>query len=304
MADIKKYDNPSIISIPDLVINYHVTEACNYGCKYCYARWKKASDNEIHRDMKKTIDLFSNLKVFFNHENNENPLSRYLKWENIRLNFAGGEPFFIGKRFYELIEIAKDFGFKISIITNGSLINDEFISSCGPKLSMIGMSIDSGCHHVMTEIGRCNRRFETLDFEYVSRNIKLLKSLNEAIKIKVNTVVNSLNWQENMGNIIDEISPDKWKILQVLPILDDELSISDEQFEFFVKMHEAYKTVIVAENNTDMTDSYIMINPQGMFYQNTNSNGGYIYSSNILKTGIKKAFNEINFNPQRFASRY
>lgn len=32
-----------------LVINYHITEKCNYDCHYCYAKWAKP--NELHRNV-------------------------------------------------------------------------------------------------------------------------------------------------------------------------------------------------------------------------------------------------------------
>jgi len=308
MTGEAKVTNAEIQTVPELVINYHVTEACNYGCNYCYARWKKGNHKELHCDLKKADLLFSSLKDFFSPGNDKNPLSNYLSWKNIRINFAGGEPFLIGRRFHELIDLAERYGFKMSIITNGSLITDEFIETSGSKISMLGLSIDSVNDGVLTQIGRCNKRNETLDLQNLSRQVELLRDGNPDVKIKVNTVVNALNAHENMGAMIDLISPDKWKALQVLPVLCDDLAVSDALFNQYVDRHQHYDGILVQEDNTAMTDSYIMINPEGRFYQNTGSIGDanqhYSYSNPILAVGAGVAFNEINFNAKRFAERY
>lgn len=31
----------------DLVINWHITEACNYQCFYCFAKWQKDDQREL-----------------------------------------------------------------------------------------------------------------------------------------------------------------------------------------------------------------------------------------------------------------
>lgn len=302
------FTHTEIQTVPELVINYHVTEACNYGCNYCYARWNKGTQRELHCDLEKVDRLFSSLKDFFSPGNDKNPLSNYLSWKNIRINFAGGEPFLIGRRFHELIDLADRYGFKISIITNGSLITDEFIETSGSKISMLGLSIDSVTDGVLTQIGRCNKRGETLDLYNLSRQVGLLRNVNTGVKIKVNTVVNALNAHEDMGSMINLISPDKWKALQVLPVLCDDLAVSDALFNQYIARHQSYDDILVLEDNTAMTDSYIMINPEGRFYQNTGSIGDaqqqYSYSKPILIVGAGMAFSEINFNAERFAERY
>ena len=42
-----------------------------------------------------------------------------------------------------------------------------------------------------------------------------------------------------------------------------------------------------------MTGSYLMIDPEGMFFSNVN--GKYKYSSPILQVGVDQAFSEIDF---------
>ena len=53
-----------------------------------------------------------------------------------------------------------------------------------------------------------------------------------------------------------------------------------------------------------MTDSYLMIDPIGRFFQNSILGSGYSYSTPIVNTGIEEALNEINFDPEKFHGRY
>ncbi|WHR53209.1 hypothetical protein O8413_20755 [Vibrio furnissii] len=47
----------------ELVINWHLTEVCNYGCKYCFAKWGRP--NELHRYRQKVATLLDNLADYF-----------------------------------------------------------------------------------------------------------------------------------------------------------------------------------------------------------------------------------------------
>jgi len=50
-----------------------------------------------------------------------------------------------------------------------------------------------------------------------------------------------------------------------------------------------------------MLDSYIMIDPQGILYQN-NVNI-YVFSHPILKVGVHNALNEVQYNYTKFLER-
>lgn len=41
---------PTVVS--PIVINWHVTEACNFRCCYCYAKWQQLDSRELIRDPK------------------------------------------------------------------------------------------------------------------------------------------------------------------------------------------------------------------------------------------------------------
>lgn len=82
------------------------------------------------------------------------------------------------------------------------------------------------------------------------------------------------------------------------------LEISDDEFKNFLNKHEFVKDHginMVPEDNELMTGSYVMIDPAGRFFDNTN--GYYVYSQEIINIGVEKALKEIKFNYESFKSR-
>lgn len=60
------------------------------------------------------------------------------------------------------------------------------------------------------------------------------------------------------------------------------------------------------EDNRDMTESYLMVDPLGRFFQNQSAQpgAGYVYSPPIPEVGAATAFRRVAFDAQRFAARY
>jgi radical S-adenosyl methionine domain-containing protein 2 len=287
----------------EIVINWHITEACNYKCKYCYAKWginKKALIHNTHQSMQ----LLEQIYQFFAPSNTNNPLWQTMHWNTIRLNLAGGEPLLYHKQASQIISNAKKLGFSVSTITNGSLLTEELVTQLAPKLSMLGLSIDSSSSITNQKIGRANKRGDVISTTELVRLIQLAKTLNPELDLKVNTVVNAINWQEDLTPLIQLLTPKKWKVLKMLPTLTEDLSVSDAQFQAFVHRHETKVSMMCAEDNTDMSESYIMIDPLGRFYQNATEHKGYNYSSPIMDVGIAEAFSQVLFSSSRFCSRY
>lgn len=40
----------------NLVVNWHITEACNYKCFYCFAKWQKNENKEIIHNNEKSYN--------------------------------------------------------------------------------------------------------------------------------------------------------------------------------------------------------------------------------------------------------
>lgn len=52
----------------ELVVNWHITEACNYHCNYCFAKWDKQK-NELMNDensVSKLMDEIQKLPAILN----------------------------------------------------------------------------------------------------------------------------------------------------------------------------------------------------------------------------------------------
>jgi radical S-adenosyl methionine domain-containing protein 2 len=112
-----------------------------------------------------------------------------------------------------------------------------------------------------------------------------------------------------MTDFLDYAKPERWKVFQVLPIKGendefiDDFKISETQFQEFLFRHQSFveKGILISENNAEMKDSYSMIDPSGRFF--TNKNGYMEYSDPILKVGINKAYQQMDYNFDKFIER-
>lgn len=287
-----------------LVINWHLMEECNYRCKYCYAEWKapKPMLREVYKDQKSSNKLLAEIASFGGEDS------------PVRLTFAGGEPMLDNGICHKMSE-AKRLGIDLSIITNASVNFDRLVSKCATELSWLGISLDAEAANVNKLIQRASRTGKVLDTERLKKGIEVARWHNPDLKVKINTVVNRYNYREDLNAFISGFAPDKWKILRVLPASprSAEEAITDEQFAEFCERHKHLKFAIF-EDNEGMLNSYIMIDPYGRFFFNgpggepdggTNCvTNGYRYSDPIIEVGIHKAFEQVDFERERFDSRY
>lgn len=290
-----------------LVLNWHLTEPCNYSCKYCYAAWvKSGNDQELIRDYERTVLLLNELYQFFRPGNPSHPMAKERTWSSVRLNLAGGEPLLHSAKLPAVIRYARELGFEVSLITNGSHLNDELLGLLAPELTWLGISIDSANAATNRAIGRIDNRGQMLSLQNLATILGGARKANSAMRLKVNTVVNQLNHDEDLSSLIQHFAPEKWKVLRMLPVVSQNLAVSDEQFSQFVDRHQSLSHVLCAEDNQDMRDSYLMIDPHGRFFQNSpiRAGQGYVYSQPIIDVGAQKAFAEIAFNHDRFNARY
>ncbi|WP_435751848.1 viperin family antiviral radical SAM protein [Thauera sp. AutoDN2] len=290
-----------------LVINWHLTEACNFSCKYCYAHWNRpAAAKVIAQNPARSSALLAELWAFLREDNPANPLRKSLSWHGVRLNLAGGEPLLLDEQVTAIVSHARELGFEVSMITNGSRLTSEVLSRLAGLMSWIGVSIDSSDSGLNRAIGRLDRQGRMLDLMGLAASLAEARSDHPSLQIKVNTVVNALNWRDDLSPVIESLVPAKWKVLRVLPVLNNQLEVTDEQFGSFVRRHNRFASILCAEDNTDMRESYLMVDPHGRFFQNDRAltDKGYSYSHPILEVGAAAAFAEMRFNPERFVSRY
>lgn len=226
-------------------VNWHVTMSCNYNCRFCFYKNTKGE----------VIDL----------EKVGNKLRKLRSIGIDKINFTGGEPL-LCKELGSLLKIAKSEGFIVSIVTNGSLLNEINISEMAETVDWIGISVDSADERVEKELGR--------GYGNHVKNVKhVSKLINEyGIKLKINTTVTKSNYNEKLTDLIESLAPERWKVFQFLLLKgqNDEalnLSITTEEFENFKKIngHLILKngTKPIFESNDDMLDSYLIIGPDG-----------------------------------------
>ena len=130
------------------------------------------------------------------------------------------------------------------------------------------------------------------------------------IRLKINTVVTSMTWEEDLTRFIRLAKPERWKVFQVLPVIgqnDDriaEFAVSKPQFESYVERCRIVGVDgihVVPESNELMTASYLMVSPDGCFYDNLD--GKHTYSAPILEVGIANALEEVRICIERFRMR-
>lgn len=289
--------------LAELVVNWHITEACNYRCRYCYAHWDGSGRNLVHNILTST-QMLEDIWQYFDPANVANPLRRHMDWKGVRLNLAGGEPLLYPERVSEIVRVARDIGFQTSLITNGSLLSPAVTRALAPHLSLLGVSMDSANVSTNRLIGRQDRQGNLLMIEQLEESFLEAKQLNPGLPIKLNTVVNSLNCHEELSDTVRRLAPHRWKVLRMLPVVTSELSISDYDFQRFVARHRHLGPMLCVEDNSKMVESYVMIDPLGRFFQNVLGQSIYRYSRPILEVGVEQAFDTVGLDPAKFCARY
>lgn len=280
---------------PGLVVNWHVTEACNYRCAYCYAHWDRPGSDEIIRDPRGTERLLRSIHETFGTGS---------KSARVRLNFAGGEPLLFSKQVLAAMHFAAGLGFDLSLITNGSRLSRPLVSELAPMLKVLGISLDAAGEPANVAIGRADSRGRPSPVAFLPDTIALTRALNPQLKIKINTVVNAVNWDLDLSGMLERLNPAQWKVLRMLPSTTRNLEVTKEQFEHFLRRHARFRPLMRVEDNDAMLESYVMVDPHGRFFQNGQREFGYAYSAPILDAGAKEAFQTITWAAEKFAARY
>ena len=275
-------------------INLHLTLLCNYTCGFCYAGFPGGKQK------------FLNLEVIQEILRQIAKASKPLGCKRRKVTFVGGEPLLF-KGIYDAIAYARSLGLATSLVTNASLLTDDAIRELGPILDWLTISIDSTDESTNLKIGRAFRGKPQTKGEYL-RKIKLAKRFG--IRVKINTVVNQKNVDEDFNDFIGQVRPTRWKILQASRVEEEngncfnQWAVTQEQFDAFVSRHTALSSqgvTVIPETQSDIRGTYAMISPDGRFFDTLE--GTYNYSRPILDVGIEEAFSDVNFSMERFKQR-
>ena len=273
-------------------VNYHLWKPCNMRCKFCFAPFYDAGKllPKGHLPKEQSIELVILLASFGFK----------------KITFAGGEPT-LCPWISELIREAKRWGMTTMIVTNGTKLTPAFLERNKGQLDWIILSIDSVVDETNINSGRAITAKKAISAQSYKELIALIKSYG--YQLKINTVVHQMNYNESMVEVINYAKPQRWKVFQVLPIKGEndehinDFVINDTMFDQFIANHEQLKEegIMVTENNDEMKDSYVMIDPAGRFY--TNKNGMQEYSAPVLETELKTAYQSMNYNYENFINR-
>lgn len=282
---------PSIQTLPPSV-NYHLWAPCNMRCRFCFAPFQDVVADVLprgHLPREESLRLVEKLATRFK-----------------KISFAGGEPT-LCPWLPDLIRAAKESGAITMLVTNGSGLS-AVLQRVSGTLDWVALSIDSASPGTLVSLGRAVQGRTALSMR---RYGELADEARAAgVRVKINTVVTSLNAGEDLSGLIETLRPERWKVLRVLPVAGqnsgkvEPLLCSDEQFAGFVARHrhlESADTVVVAEDNDDMRGSYAMVDPAGRFFDN--ASGGHSYTRSILQAGLDAAWCETSFSMERFVSR-
>lgn len=277
-------------------VNYHLWEPCNMRCKFCFATFQ-----DVKRDMKLPKGHLPEGKCL-------SIVDRVAEAGFEKINFAGGEPT-LCSWLPNLIKRAKKRGMVTSIVTNGSKITDPWLDELDESLDWIALSIDTVDPEKLKRLGRAlgGGKKPMAEKEYLDI-IRAIK--RREIRLKINTVVTSETWQEDLTGFIRSAKPERWKLLQALPVKGQndahiaDFAIAPERFEEYVQRNRIVENdgiIVVPESNEMMTKSYVMIDPAGRFFDN--AQGAHTYSHPILKVGIGEALKDVSVDLGRFLKR-
>lgn len=262
-------------------------------CRFCFATFQDVGQDVLPKGHLTREDCLAVVEAL--------AMARFDK-----INFAGGEPT-LCPWLPDLIRLAKELDFTTSMVTNGSRMTQEWLDSVDGCLDWVAVSIDTVDPEKLTRMGRTTRTgpLNEADYLYI---IDMLRQRH--IRLKINTVVTRENYDEDLTGFITVARPERWKLLQVLPVtgqndvLVDDFVVSDEEFTRYVAQNrhvESLGIAVVPESNDLMTGSYLMVDPAGRFFDNVA--GTHVYSHPINEVGVDAALREILVDTDKFRLR-
>ncbi len=280
-----------LIDIP--TVNYHLWKPCNMRCGFCFATFEDIAPHILP-------------KGHLGRENCLSVVESLAKAGFQKINFAGGEPT-LCPWLPDLIRLTRALGLTTSVVTNGSRITREWLGGVSGSLDWATLSIDSVDSATLLLMGRTSQSGPMSEGDYL-RAIGLFRQ--HGVRMKVNTVVTRNNLKEDLTDFILKARPERWKLLQVLPvkgqndIVVDPYIVSPDEFEGYVEVSrrvEAYGIKVVPESNNLMTGSYVMVDPAGRFFDN--ASGAHTYSRPIVEVGVEEAYRDVSVDSRKFISR-
>ena len=288
-SPVHKSEPPTPVSV-----NYHFTRKCNKTCGFCF-HTEKSSYVATEEHMTRALQMLKDAGMR-------------------KINFAGGEPFLYPKKLAMLCRFAKvNLQLEsVSIITNGTKVREEWMEENSRYIDILGVSCDSFDETTNIKIGRGTG-------ENVTQLFRIRDWCSEfGVKLKLNTVVCTLNWEEDMSIIVSELRPFRWKCFQVLVVESENdssgssvnqdsrkrnaktLLITDQQYAAFCDRHKHIAS-FVPESNAVMAESYLILDEHLCFLDK--GSGEETQSPCILDVGVREALRHVRWDEDAFCRR-
>ncbi|MDI1476354.1 viperin family antiviral radical SAM protein [Polyangium sp. y55x31] len=273
-------------------VNFHLWKPCNMRCHHCFATFDDVAETVLPRGHLPRVECIRVVEL----------LAQCFR----KITFAGGEPT-LCPWLPELICAAKARGAVTMLVTNGTRLGADDLARFEGQLDWITLSIDSAAESTHVALGRAVRGKAIPAARYIDAADRARAM---GMRIKVNTVVTSINAGEDMFEMILALRPERWKILRVLPIEGqnsgrvEPLLCASDAFRAFIDKHrrlEAHGITIVPEDHEDILGSYAMVDPAGRFFDDVDS--VHHYGRPILEVGVEAAWESVRFSLARFHGR-
>ncbi len=253
-----------------------ITTRCNQKCAYCHG--------------------FRNIPELSFEENKE-VLMKLIRAGVNYITFSGGEAL-LYPNIVDLLKIARQYGVKSKLITNGSLIaNNEKMREALDYLDTITLSLDTINDDINEQMGRGRNHFAE-----IKEVLDILK--DKDIRIKINTVVTKLNinYIEELGEFLNNnYKINEWRIFRFAPLRElakenqEKFEITDEQFKSTKEIFQKnYKNIgkVNYRDNDDMESKYNLVTANGDIVRTINKKDVVI--GNALKQGVDEIVKIMN----------
>lgn len=263
-----------------LQVMWHITNACNLNCKFCFSRFLRNTDvaEQTNQQVTEIINLLKQLGVK-------------------KVDLSGGEPL-ISRQLPLIAKCCIDNEITPTITTSGFGCdsNITWIANNYKLFARVILSLD-GPGSIHNCLRGSNKAFDKfLEFYH------LLTAVN-CDRIRINTVVSKpvLSNAEELCKLINSLSPIEWCCIQPHPVNKnndfDSLSVTKEEFESFIKQCQLAlnnsKISMLSRNNVDYSSYWVLYPNQQLRHLSANDeyDEDFIFSSEnikMIKDAVKK----------------
>lgn len=194
---------------------FELTYKCNFRCIHCYVVPDKNKKELTTQQVKYVLNQLKSAGCF-------------------HIGFTGGEPL-LREDIFEILDYAKTIGFRISLLTNGFLIDKKTarkISCLGTSLNRVDVSVLGATKYTFEKITQMKDSFEK-----VIHSIKLLK--DEGVDVQIKATLMKPNKDEFL--LIKKLADKFDTMFRYSPTLNPKIDGSKGPLRYQIQPQEAYK---------------------------------------------------------------